>query len=699
MTNTAKDFLKRVDENFVINNNGTGGLTISDRQQEVTAPDHMPQRKVTTKAEKRVVDRNCQTCTIYDCVNCNREGSINTDGKMTNIVYITTRCNLDCSYCYEKAKRDKEDFSHTDLTFDQINAYFTDILEREKGENSTLTIMGGEPSLRLDLVEYMVRMACGLVINGHKPEGFGMSVTTNGVMFLKQSAIDKITELMDLVDVANKKNGRAVLDLQLEISYDASGQDSRVYPNGKSSRAEVEKAMDNLNKAGVPFGISTTVTGKNIKNLIIDSIYMIERWKPTAISFSWAYMQLDQDLNINNSPSYVQQLEEELYPYLVEIYNKYKVPFCEIICNECGVCRPTEIGNAYLSPSQDILFGRKNTLGEFDQFQESKMANWNHSTEIFTIDVTTTNHCTLRCGYCFEEGYAGKPSKEDEDVIISKIRQFLPTLRQRYGLIRLNFWGGEPTLNMPFVERVINEFINEPDVIFAMVSNGYILPEKHKIILLAFQDVYLKGEPRFIQQISYDGRPIHDIYRKTVDGRLSAPNVLNTIDWLNNENIKYVLKSTITYDALSYMDQAFFDCLATQKNYTPGIYFPTIDTHTAATDDMFDEAGFRKAMDNIFEFEKKYGRPNQYAFSWFNPSRALCSAGCHMVALDIHGNVYTCHGLMYGDDIHLVQDIAGCRQVFEAVFRKEPVECKNCTVQFCLRCNATSLKNQKKQGI
>ena len=53
----------------------------------------------------------------------------------TNIIFLTTRCNFDCEYCYEKDKREQLDYQK-DITVAEIDTFLKEIAEREKGINT-----------------------------------------------------------------------------------------------------------------------------------------------------------------------------------------------------------------------------------------------------------------------------------------------------------------------------------------------------------------------------------------------------------------------------------------------------------------------------------------------------------------------------------------------------------------------------------
>lgn len=278
------------------------------------------------------------------------------EGKQrTNVIYLTTACNLRCEYCYEKDSREGLP-DQANLTFDKIDQFLEEIVSRESDQISTIVIMGGEPFLRFDLVQYIVART----IQIPKEKGWGISIVTNGTLFTSKR-IKEFKHLMDLCYRSKKTH------LSLEISYDGSGQEKRKWPDGSSSRPLVEKAIDTLSSEDIPFKISYVIHDLNYKNVLEDLITILERWpKVERLLIGYAYENLDSALGI---PSAGQTLKNQLMPSLIEIYKEYNIPICGHVCGYCKICdRSRFVGNSYLSPTTGISYDKKNTEHKFQQF-------------------------------------------------------------------------------------------------------------------------------------------------------------------------------------------------------------------------------------------------------------------------------------------------------------------------------------------
>ena len=93
----------------------------------------------------------------------------------SNILYLTSACQLACKYCYEADKRRKleKDFWISD---DQLKEAL-DFFKEHNIENRNVLLFGGEPLLAWDKIKFAV----DYVLNTLKFDNFGFDVITNGI--------------------------------------------------------------------------------------------------------------------------------------------------------------------------------------------------------------------------------------------------------------------------------------------------------------------------------------------------------------------------------------------------------------------------------------------------------------------------------------------------------------------------------------
>jgi len=258
-----------------------------------------------------------------------------------NVLYLTTKCNLKCDYCFEGDRRASLDNQRSLMTED-IDMFLDEIAEREKGVTSTLNIMGGEVFLTFDLLKYAVDRTWEM---DHQ---FGVSVTTNGTIL---SLVKP--ELKELISKIST----------LEVSWDGSGHDRRVFNSGLSSKAIVNKALLLLKENEIPFRISYTAHKDNYKNLLYDMVYIMEKFRPKEIKVGFACQELS-DLDID-----YKKIRQEFLPYAEKLYMSYNIPICDLNCEKCKLCEPEGfIGRSYMSPTTGLTYEEEFSKKKFDRF-------------------------------------------------------------------------------------------------------------------------------------------------------------------------------------------------------------------------------------------------------------------------------------------------------------------------------------------
>ena len=265
----------------------------------------------------------------------------------TNVIYLTTACNLQCDYCYEGKKREGLE-KQQPLTFDQVDECINEIASREANTVSTVVIMGGEPFLEFNRLVHVFEKAKTLyMVDGKK---WAFTITTNGTNIL--------SEFLEVIQAYRK-----YFIINFEISYDGSGHDRRVFPNGKSSRSIVEKHIFQLKKENFPFCISYTVHKDNHKNLLYDMVRILETMRPEAISLSIACQELD-DIGVS-----YKTISKDFEPYAEELFRRYGIPICDAACKVCKSCDKSKfVGNTYMSPTTGLTYEEKDTQKEFSSF-------------------------------------------------------------------------------------------------------------------------------------------------------------------------------------------------------------------------------------------------------------------------------------------------------------------------------------------
>lgn len=141
--------------------------------------------------------------------------------------------------------------------------------------------------------------------------------------------------------------------------------------------------------------------------------------------------------------------------------------------------------------------------------------------------LTVTEACNFRCRYCSYSGayYYGRrhgKTHMTEQTAFAAVNWYLRFERLKYSI---GFYGGEPLLRRPLIERVIDEarakLPTGSELSLSMTSNGWLLDPR------SIQFLVDNGIDLFV---SLDGpASIHDRYRLTVRGKPTFARVWNGI--------------------------------------------------------------------------------------------------------------------------------------------------------------------------
>jgi uncharacterized protein len=336
----------------------------------------------------------------------------------------------------------------------------------------------------------------------------------------------------------------------------------------------------------------------------------------------------------------------------------------------------------------------------------------------FSIDINLTRDCNLDCVYCFEE--KKKEYLEDVDGVLEFLDKLLCSAHftNNYNLLSIGFWGGEPTTRPNTIEKIVKYYIGNPNVRFFIYSNGFNIHRRTYDLLNVLKRNMVDDKPKLCIQVSYDGYELHNRNRLTKQGTSSVEQVRSTIKKLDYDRIPYVVKSVIRPIDFSYMHHAYKDIrhLIYEDAYHNDFfksknYFPTIEYYSAMdyTEEEIDSCiiNLKESLKNIVVDDIKFTKKHGFGFfSWFGKNRAICIAGKDMVAIDLDGTIYKCHGCLYDcnmkdhiighlKDINIIDKINESRELHKGNFDQST--CDGCNTNICLRCNTVKYEHSKKK--
>lgn len=333
-------------------------------------------------------------------------------------------------------------------------------------------------------------------------------------------------------------------------------------------------------------------------------------------------------------------------------------------------------------------------------------------TNIYCIEITTTQHCNFRCTYCFEnntEINCSKNLEQDFDTLIKRIDEVLESewFNETFDSLELCFWGGEPTLNYKMIKKIVERYGDHPKTNFFMYSNG-AFPKRilHFIKSLENKKHENPKIKKWRFQISYDGNPVHDLCRKTVAGHPTSLKVIDSIREIRQEGYEVVAKGTCPVEYVRFLTDCWLDVFKLFIYHGIAGYALTIDYHGGMTDQQLKEV--EKELIKIAKLERAFHKKHGKFFSnIFSENKNFCSSGKNMVAIDVDGKAYFCHGAMYNDcdemqytsiyDDNFLNEIK--KKYEEIPIPKETDECADCVSTMCLRCNVMKYIYSKKETL
>jgi len=173
----------------------------------------------------------------------------------------TQSCNLHCNGCY--AVSDEQ--SHQHLSYETVRHIARDM--HDVLGSRFMTISGGEPFIYKDSGKTLLDLF-------EEFNDMFFLVYTNGTL-IDEKVAQKLAQL-----------GNVTPAISVE-GYEKETDERR----GKGVHNNVLKAMENLRKAGVPFGISVTATKKNVDILLDDYFYDFFFGEQGA-SYMWQFQMM-----------------------------------------------------------------------------------------------------------------------------------------------------------------------------------------------------------------------------------------------------------------------------------------------------------------------------------------------------------------------------------------------------------------------
>ena len=254
------------------------------------------------------------------------------------------------------------------------------------------------------------------------------------------------------------------------------------------------------------------------------------------------------------------------------------------------------------------------------------------------VTLTITNHCNLKCIYCYEHNKSLIEMKfETAKKIIDCEFQINSS-----GIIEFDFFGGEPFSNFKLIKEIdeylVNNYSNNKWILFAS-TNGTLINDEIK--------EWLKKRPYFYCGLSLDGsKKMHDMNRNNSFDSID-------IDFFKEQYPSQPIKMTISNLSLKYLSEGVIFLhkkgFVVECNLAYGINWSNIENKGILSQEL------KKLIDFYLENPKitpcrllRYNIENVLSTEDEFPKKILkwCGAGNKMHTYYIDGKRYPCQFFM-----------------------------------------------------
>lgn len=370
-------------------------------------------------------------------------GNLENDAFKPNEVtlFLTTRCNLRCVYCYASAGDHPLAEMSLDTAKRGIDFAYHNALELGKPEFGVGYHGGGEPTMHWRVLTESFRYAQELA----RQHGLGVygSMATNGVLSpVKQQWI-----------IENFQGVNLSID-----GLPAMQDRQRPTVGGKGSWTAVLRTIQAFDKANFPYGIRITVTAASVEHLPQSVEYLLNCAHPKHIQIEPIYV-LGRGSNNGlavDPLAFIEgfrQAKRIAEPSGVDFF--YSAARVDVLtnrfCQSCGegfsLTPRGQVSGCYEVPHENFAFSNEFIFGDFIEaqgryaFDEDKLTRLrNHSVEQISWcqDCFCKWHCAGDCAYKARHNTVGEQAGDSIRCQITRtltLDQILDKIKQSGGKV------------------------------------------------------------------------------------------------------------------------------------------------------------------------------------------------------------------------------------------------------------------------
>jgi uncharacterized protein len=282
--------------------------------------------------------------------------------------------------------------------------------------------------------------------------------------------------------------------------------------------------------------------------------------------------------------------------------------------------------------------------------------------------VNIANTCNLACGYCYAQG--GHYGRAEQRMTASTGEETLDRFFRDYDdIASIQFFGGEPLLNLPLLERLCEHAVALAELRAArrptltVVTNGTLVNDKV---------IGLINRHQIQVTVSLDGpASVNDLTRPSRSGQPATQTVLRNLQRLRAETGQprsvegtftriHLQQGVTVQEVLDFAHQE----VGVQRVHLPlnvarGAEADASSLREADIDEALDQYADAAArlvrdltfqpVDRVVALQSAYGLLTSVKFPQAPSDRMICPAGSGTLAVDVDGSIYPCF-MFYGQD-------------------------------------------------
>lgn len=224
-------YIKKDDALFIFNTLSGNILKISDKNIINSLNDYLKGKDTLTEHNKKFLLTNNffvnDDVNEIECVH----SFIKEQKILTITIFLTTKCNFRCLYCYEA----HENTSLNSTSYHLLLNFIKKEIQKEKFINLRINFFGGEPLLEYNNLLSFLKELTDILRKFEITLSFG--ITTNGYLLTKERYLDLIQYGLN--------------DLQITIDgFEEEHDKKRFLINGEGTWSQIMKNLDEITKIG-----------------------------------------------------------------------------------------------------------------------------------------------------------------------------------------------------------------------------------------------------------------------------------------------------------------------------------------------------------------------------------------------------------------------------------------------------------------